>query len=69
MRTSVVRVVIASAIITSVVIMLPIMATAITTVMIGTTEIIVIMVYVRDINTEVPIVSTRIDRTIEIFCP
>lgn len=68
-RAAIVCVGITSAIITCIVIVLPIMSTAITAIMVGTAKVIMIMVYICDINTEVPIVSTRIDRAIEILCP
>lgn len=66
-RTTVVRVVVATAIITGVVVVCAVMSATIRPVMIGTTKVEMIVIGIRDVDAEVPPPATGIDGAIEII--
>ena len=55
--------------IVTIMIMVPVMRTIITAIVVRFREIKMIMVYIRDVDAEIPSTPTYINRTVKVICP
>jgi hypothetical protein len=55
--------------IVTIMIMVPVMRTIITAIVVRFREIKMIMVYIRDVDAEIPSTPTCINRTVKVICP